>query len=464
MASTVPEDLAEELTLLQRRIVNEGRRVLIIFEGRSGRIMGRVINEFMNVLDPRGVRYAHMTPERVTSPREMLRYMASEPAKGQIAIYDRSWYSLLVKGADAGNGQEDASIQMVRYFERYFSDNGVTVVKIFLNIGDEAMDGVAEKMKGRRRIRDTFLTDDHIDPKAWRDKLVMPMIASTNTPHAPWDIIDVRDLDSTMEMVTHTILERAVHRFDHPPAQEMMTIGGSFPNPRDGVDLSKKAKGYKSELADLTEEIRDLQMLLAESGRSMVLVFEGWDAAGKGGSIKRLTRALNPRGYTVVPVAAPVGDEKAHTYLWRFATGMPKSGHITIFDRSWYGRMMVEPIEGFCSQEEYSHSSREIRAFERMIAESGGIVIKFWMEISPEEQLERFRARQDDPAKTWKITDEDWRNREKWDVYGEYIDRMISSTNTPYAPWVVVESEDKKYGRLKVLRTVRGVLRKQLKG
>ena len=143
---------------------------------------------------------------------------------------------------------------------------------------------------------------------------------------------------------------------------------------------------------------------------------------------------------------------------------MPKAGHIVVFDRSWYGRMMVEPIEGFCTPQEYDRSAIEIRALERMITNSGGIVVKFWMEISPEEQLARFNARASNPAKSWKITDEDWRNREKWDVYEEYVDRMITATNTPEEPWVVVESEDKKYGRLKVLRTVRDILRERLDG
>jgi polyphosphate kinase 2 (PPK2 family) len=149
-----------------------------------------------------------------------------------------------------------------------------------------------------------------------------------------------------------------------------------------------------------------------------------------------------------------MGEERLHTYLWRFSVNLPKAGHIVIYDRSWYGRMMVEPIEGFCDEDNYSRAPEEIRCFEKNIVDAGAILLKFWMEVSPEEQLRRFKAREENPAKNYKITDEDWRNREKWDVYEEYIDRMISSTNTPYAPWVVVESEDKKYGRLKVMRAI----------
>ena len=463
MAATIPDELAESLTLLQRRIVDERKQVLVIFEGRSGRIMGRVINEFMNLMEPRGIAYTHFAPEGIESPRDMLRYMAREPAMGKISIYDRSWYSLIVSQVDGGRDVGNLQL-LAKSFEGYFANNGVILVKIFLNISDDTLDSVATKMEGKKKAKATFLMEDHIDPKKWRDKLVMPLIAATNTPYAPWDIVDVRDIYTVMTMVVRTFMDRVQYRLDHPMEPEPGVVEPRFENPRERADLSLCAKSYKSELEELSQEVSDLQLRLAESGRSLVLVFEGWDAAGKGGSIKRLVRALRPRGYYVMPVAAPVGDERVHTYLWRFSTSMPKAGHIAIYDRSWYGRMMVEPIEGFCDEVQYSRSAKEIRVFERMIYEAGGIIVKFWMEVSPEEQLARFNARAANPAKSWKITDEDWRNREKWDVYEEYVDRMIASTNTPYAPWVVVESEDKKYARLKVLRTVRDVLEENLKG
>ena len=235
-----------------------------------------------------------------------------------------------------------------------------------------------------------------------------------------------------------------------------------FDNPRGKADLTKTAKNYKSDLLRLSTELNRLQGKLANSGKSLAIVFEGWDAAGKGGTIKRVTAALNPRGYYVNPVAAPSGEERLHTYLWRFAVKMPKAGHIAIYDRSWYGRMMVEPIEKFCTEEEYGRSAREIRGFEEFMAETGCIVLKFWMEISPDEQLKRFKARQENPLKQYKITDEDWRNREKWDIYEKYIDDMISATNAERAPWIVVESEDKKYGRIKVLKKIVDTLSKEL--
>lgn len=461
MAATVSDELAQTLTLLQRRIVDEKRQVIVIFEGRSGRVLGRVINEFMNLLEPRGILYTHFMPEKMDSPRERLRFVSREPAKGIIGIYDRSWFTDLVGAANKGSDTSELEA-MANTLERYFVANGVILVKFYLNMDDDVIEKLGDVYDSKKAPKDTFLTDDHIDPKKWKDKVVMPLLARTGSANTPWDIIDVKDLDITMLTVIHTFISRVTGAIENPvpiPPAELLT---PYENPRKSEDLTLTATRYKADLAELSTRIAAAQTKLAASKRSMVLVFEGWDAAGKGGSIKRLTRALSPRGYYVRPVAAPVGDEKVHTYLWRFAYGVPKQGRITIFDRSWYGRMMVEPIEKLCSEEEYKRSAEEINVFERQIVESGGIVIKFWMEISSDEQLARFKARQDNPYKQWKITDEDWRNREKWPVYEEYVDRMIEATNTPWAPWVVVESEDKKYGRLKVLRTVAETLEKEL--
>ena len=195
----------------------------------------------------------------------------------------------------------------------------------------------------------------------------------------------------------------------------------------------------------------------------MVLCFEGWDAGGKGGAIRRLTKMMDPRGYEVIPVAAPNTVEKGYHYLWRFWTHMPKAGHVAIFDRSWYGRVMVERIEGFCSEEEWKRAYNEINRMEAQLADAGAIVIKFWMHIDPDEQKRRFEERMENPAKQWKITEEDWRNREKWDDYVKAVDEMILRTSTSYAPWVIVEGNDKLYARVKVLETVIEAIEEKLK-
>jgi polyphosphate kinase 2 (PPK2 family) len=206
----------------------------------------------------------------------------------------------------------------------------------------------------------------------------------------------------------------------------------------------------------------ELGFKLYTKRRSVVMVYEGWDAAGKGGNIKRMTQELDPRGYEVVPVPAPTQDELNHHYLWRFWKKMPKDGHCAIFDRSWYGRVMVERIEGFCTAEEWQRAYKEINDMEKHMVNHGVILFKFWIHIDKEEQLKRFQLRQADPLKQYKITDEDWRNREKWDQYEKAVDEMLWRTNTEYAKWRVIESNDKKYARIKTLEYVVNELERQL--
>ena len=460
MSRSVDDSVADRMVAAQRRIVDGKAKVLVVFEGLSGRVIGRVANEFMNLLEPRGMTYTHFPQSGVTSPFGVLGYMSNEPASGTIAVYDRSWYSPMAEAIDRG---EDVSpmCDNAMAFERYLARNGVVLFKVFLHLSEDRLQEWGEVYGRKGDGPDSFLTDDHISLKKYERMEMKRVIGETDAPHAPWRIIRVGCPEDTVKELCEAFIQRvdegmaARYDFRYIPPEV-------HPNPRDDVDLTLEAKGYKKELARLSERLNQLQRRLAVSDRSLILVFEGWDAAGKGGTIRRVTSALNPRGYRAVPVAAPVGDEKSHTYLWRFARNMPEDGHIVIFDRSWYGRMMVEPIEGFCTEEEYRNAANEINFFESTISSTGGIVMKFWMEVSPEEQLRRFEARRDNPLKSWKITDEDWRNRGKWDVYEEYIDRMIETTNTLACPWIVVESEDKKYGRLKVLSSIVERLEREL--
>ena len=461
MSGTVGDDVADRMTAVQRAVVDGGARVLVLFEGRTGRVLGRVVNEFMNLLEPRGVLYTHFEPGVDKDPRTMLHYMSREPAVGSIAIYDRSWYSSLVERASSGDGL-DTVLETTLSFERYLYDNGIILVKFLLQAGDDNIDKLGKVYGYGRSKSETFLTDDHIDLGKYGSEGIREVLSVTDTDFAPWDVVEIGDVEDTVTEICDRFVRAVRTRMDAPRIMSKDVLDPIYHNPRVSADLTLKAKGYKERLEELSEELGILQQKLAASDRALVLVFEGRDAAGKGGSIRRVTRALNPRGYRAVPVAAPVGDERVHTYLWRFARSMPKRGNTVIFDRSWYGRMMVEPIEGFCTQEEYNRSASEINGFERSIVESGGIVIKFWMEISKDEQLRRFEARRDNPLKRWKITDEDWRNRDKWDAYETHVDTMLSTTNTPWAPWVVVESEDKKYGRIKVLETIVSTLRREL--
>jgi polyphosphate kinase 2 (PPK2 family) len=228
------------------------------------------------------------------------------------------------------------------------------------------------------------------------------------------------------------------------------------------LSLSLEKTEYNELLVKNQVALHELGYQVYVQQRPVVIVFEGWDAGGKGGAIKRLTEKLDPRGYVVYSIAAPQGDDATRQYMYRFWRRLPETGQIAIFDRSWYGRVMVERIEGFCTEEDWKRAYREINQFERQLVDFGTILFKFWIHISKEEQLARFEARANDRLKQWKLTDEDWRNREKWDLYGESVNDMLLKTSTVTAPWTVVEGNDKFYGRVKVLQTLVGKLSQEL--
>jgi polyphosphate kinase 2 (PPK2 family) len=229
------------------------------------------------------------------------------------------------------------------------------------------------------------------------------------------------------------------------------------------LSLTLEREEYRERQGINQKNLRDFEYQIYVHRIPVVIVYEGCDAAGKGGNIKRLTMNLDPRGYEVVPIAAPNDEEKAHHYLWRFWKKMPKAGHITIFDRSWYGRILVERVEGFCSESDWKRAYREINEMEQHLTNFGAVVLKFWLHIDQDEQLKRFNERKKIVHKRWKITDEDWRNREKWDQYKVAIEEMLFRTSTPFAPWTIVESNCKLYSRIKVQDTVINALKKQLK-
>lgn len=220
------------------------------------------------------------------------------------------------------------------------------------------------------------------------------------------------------------------------------------------LTLSMPRDEYERELVRYQTALDLLGRQVWLRKRPVVIVYEGWDAAGKGGNIKRLTSQLDPRGYVVHPIAAPKGDDATHHYLWRFWRRLPEKGQIAIFDRSWYGRVMVERVEGFCTEEQWRRAYREINDFERQLVEFGTILCKFWIHIGRDEQLRRFEERGDDKLKSWKLTAEDWRNREKWDLYERAVEDMLVKTSTLVAPWTIVEGNCKWYARIKTLRTL----------
>ncbi|MCL1811566.1 MAG: hypothetical protein FWG41_05055 [Methanomassiliicoccaceae archaeon] len=464
MHALIPDDLVSKLNQLQQRILAEGLPVLIIFEGSSGRVIGRVNNELIRCLEPRGVIYNHFDPADPACPRTILDFLQQTPGKGQIGLCDRSWYSQMIERSEKDGEDEalDGMLDDINDFERYLVQNGVLLIKVLLRATESAVKRYGP-LYGPSVPRRSFLSMDHIDPAKYREVMFDRVYERTDTEYAPWSMVTVRAVEETVLETAETIITAIEDGLKAEPSPHLPAkIESVYPNPRKNKERGEEPSSYEDVLNQLSEELGELQMELSVSGRSMVVCFEGWDAAGKGSCIKHLCHALNPRGYEVFQTKAPTEEEAKHTYLWRFSKSVPRRGRITVYDRTWYGRMMVEHIEGFCSEEEYRRSPLEINAFERIMVSNGTILLKFWLDITPDEQLARFKKRTKDPLKKWKITEEDWRNRERWDDYDAHVDVMIGSTNTEYAPWTVVWSDNKKYSRVKVLKAVVEVLRREL--
>ena len=410
------------------------------------------------------------------------RFWTKTPSKGRMHIFDRSWYRrVITEQMDAPMDQKrlDAAYQQILSFEEQLSADGTLIIKFFLHISAD------EQEKRLKKLERSLETKWRVTKADWKHfkqyKAYLPMydhmLEQTDMSWAPWHVIEATDREyaavKVMTIVAGMIEERlneenAKESRSHLAERAQEELPGTEETMRttvlDGVDVSltMTKEDYKKRLSVLQKELTRLQNEMYLKRIPVVVALEGWDAAGKGGAIKRLTEPLDPRGYEVVPTAAPNDIEKAHHYLWRFWRAMPKDGHMTIFDRTWYGRVMVERIEGFCSQAEWHRAYREINQMEQNLTDHGVIVLKFWLQIDKDEQERRFNERMEDPEKQWKITDEDWRNREKWDAYVKAVDEMILRTSTTYAPWTIVEADSKYYARIKVLETVVRALKNRI--
>ena len=436
-----------------------------MFEGWDAAGKGSTLGRLLQPLDPRGfkVHVIHPDTHETVGRPHLWRFWVRIPARGSISLYERSWYRDAMDGyvhKEMTREEFTAAQERIRVFERQLMDDGTIVVKVFLHISREEQ---AERFKKLRKKADTAWrvgTSQRRQQKEYAAyaKAAGDLFTGTSTADAPWHIVSATDKRYTEVQVAKILVEafeKALHR--KPPAiKKAPTARVSKSGPLADADLSVSLsrKEYKEELPLLQEEARRLQHLCYLEQMPVVMVYEGWDAAGKGGSIRRLVRMMDPRGYEVVPVAAPAGDEKLHHYLWRFWRALPRAGHFAIFDRSWYGRVLVERVEGFATPLEWQRAYQEINEFESQIAESGSAIIKYWFHVSKDEQMRRFRERQADSDKHWKITDEDWRNRKKWDQYWVATSDMLEKTSTEYAPWTIIEGDDKAHARVKALRVM----------
>ena len=410
----------------------------------------------------------------------MYRFWKRLPLYGEIAIFDRSWYYGVTAERESGglSGKEiERRFDEIVDFERQMVDDGAVLLKFFLHVSRKEqrrrLKGLESKKATRWRVtQEDWRRNRHYEEEA---ELFEEMLERTSKLDLPWTLVEAEDKRYAVHKVLAAVisaLEGAIARreSDNMPEFAGVRISKELASrplpPLSEVSLARRTlsiEEYKQELKRCQKQLFELQNRLYQKRIPLILAFEGWDAAGKGGTIKRVTQALDPRGYEVIPICAPSPVEKNHQHLWRFWNALPRDGHTAIFDRTWYGRVLVEHIEGFCTMEQWGRAYDEINRFERRLADWGAIVLKFWLQIDQEEQLRRFIERQRIPEKQYKITDEDWRNRDKWDQYEEAVNEMLARTNTGYAPWTVVESNDKRYGRIKTMKTIIHAAEERLK-
>jgi len=462
--------LQERLSVLQREVRDRNIPVIILIEGWNASGITMSTREMIRSLDPRGFTlYAIKAPTIGESARPfMWRFWIREPERGHIAIFARGWYSRAITEEMNRAGWEKTFktfIPPINTFERQLSDNGTVIIKFFLHIGREE-----QKRRLIERERNP-LTAWLVTPRLWNihahyDEnlpVIDELLKKTHTDDTPWNLIPASDPAYTLLKMHEVVVATLEHRLRYKqggrareknPEKVPVTAKKNRIRLASRPDMDLVKDECRRMLENLQLEMIEIHPILFKRKIPLIIVYEGRDAAGKGGNILRITRFMNPLGFNVAPTAKPNDNEKEHHYLWRFYRHFPEAGHITIFDRSWYGRVLVERVEGLCTESEWRRAYAEINEMEKDYVSSGGGIIKFWLEITKDEQLKRFQERSLDPLKTWKITDEDWRNRKKWEIYTEAIDEMLARTHTSHAPWTVIESDNKWYARVKTMKTI----------
>ena len=473
------EESGRELAYLQRKCRELEIPVLIVVEGLSAAGKGTIINRMIQPMDPRGFKVSCIaSPNRDEQMRPFLwRFWRRTPSADRMAIFDRSWYRNLLD-AEIENQLSEADLKKaysdVRSFERQLKDSGTIILKFFLEISKKEQATRLAALQGNPstawRVSDAVLQrhsryNDYVSA-------VDNMFNETDLPDSPWSRIPSKKAKVATSLVLRQLVETLSSRVKErkkgipleagrPPLKlPSFPQAPSFKDADMGKSLGKRE--YQKKLEARQNRIQELHHELYRLRIPLVLVYEGWDASGKGGNIRRLTEKMDPRGYEVIPVSAPNDVEKAHHYLWRFWTEFPKAGHVTIFDRSWYGRVLVERVEGFCTETDWKQAFNEINEMEDNFRHFGSIVLKFWVHIDKDEQLKRFKAREENPHKRWKLHEEDWRNREKWDLYEAAAEEMFLRTHAPKSPWTIIEGNCKRYARIKALDVVIDAIDKKI--
>ena len=501
-------ELTEKLVRLQQQCIREKFPVVVCVDGWSASGKGTSISKLVKDLDARAFTVYSMndpTEDECRYPL-MKRFWERIGQYGTMTFFDKSWYSEIIKNlsgmisGDKGsahlpqpkirdhvdyivksrNGKTGLFAESTQILEGQLVADGYLIIKLFFHISKKEQTKRIEALEADKntawRVNDEDLYQNKNYDKIY--PIIDKLLELTDSADAPWHNIAaenrrVRRIEFLETLVTEIEegLARHVKMKENP-----VIIPDDFPLPRTRHDLVKvqsveeirhdltiDPEEYRSELKKEQERLATLQLEMYRRQIPMMLVFEGWDAAGKGGAIKRIASALDARDYRVVPSGAPTKPEKEHPFLWRYWINLPKSGHTAIYDRSWYGRVMVERVEGFCTDSDWRRAFEEINDFEWEMFRTGTLLMKFWVDVSQDEQLARFEARKNDPDKAWKLTDEDWRNREKYPQYCVAINDMLRMTSTYFAPWNIIESDDKKYARIKTIKAINAAIEERLK-
>jgi polyphosphate:AMP phosphotransferase len=489
VAVTLRMELLEEQRLLRQATFP----VIIVVAGVDGAGKSETVNLLNEWLDPRWIvtrAYDEPSDEERERP-EFWRYFRDLPPKGKMGIFLSSWYSRPVLDRVYGtisHAQFDERLDRMIAFERTLADDGALILKYWMHLGKRAQE------KRLRALEKDPLQSWRVTKRDWKhwrmyDRFIETAehtIRRSSTGSAPWTIVEGANPEYRAITVT-TILRDAIrkHRTEMD-VRGKLAAEAHKAQPQDTVTVARSGarallasqktilrsldmtqaldrKTYETELRKEQGRLNRLSREVRAQGKSVLLCFEGWDAAGKGGAIRRLTSALDARNYQVIAIAAPTDEERAHHYLWRFWRHLPRAGRFLVFDRTWYGRVLVERVEGFATEQEWMRAYAEINEFEQQLVDHGIVLVKYWLHITKDEQLRRFKEREGTPYKAWKLTDEDWRNREKWDAYEQAVNDMAERTSTLAAPWTLVEANDKLFARVKVIRTVCDRLERALK-
>ncbi len=467
--------LREALLEAQYRVLADaGFPVVILIGGVDGAGKGETVNLLNEWMDPRHIltrAFGAPTDEEAQRP-PMWRFWRALPPKGRIGVLFGSWYTQPILDRVMGHSRASelqTQVDEIRHFERMLVAEGALVLKYWFHLSKPAqqqrLTALSEDPATRWRVTPTDW--DHFKHYDRFRKVSEQVLRETSTGEAPWVIVEGADPNYRALTVGNHLLQALSDRLQNPPVRCVPSpaapaIALDERNVLNALDYHQALakKEYRRQLEKYQGRLNLLTRAKGFRERSLIIVFEGSDAAGKGSSIRRITGALDARHYQVIPIAAPTEEERAQPYLWRFWRHLPLKGRVTIFDRSWYGRVLVERVEGYCSEADWMRAYHEINAFEEQLVDNGAVVVKFWLAITAEEQLKRFNERRDTPFKNFKITEDDWRNRDKWSDYEHAVCDMVERCGTSIAPWHLIPANDKPYARIQILKTLCKALEK----